>query len=575
MSVSRRALLGGALGGSVTGLVASGALVFGAPEAAYANGLAPTMDEFEAQVVVVGGGLGGVAAALGALRNGASVVLTEATDWIGGQLTSQLVPPDEHRWIEPTLGAYGQTAAYKSLRAAVRQFYKTYFPVTTAFKNDSQPNPGNAWVSRIAADPAVWRMCLWTLLMPYVAGGKLQILLGHRPVAATVSGDRITAVNMAGPDGVTRTVTGQYFVEATETGDLLPLAGAMNVVGREAGGAAGTNELHNTNPTADTEDQQGFTMVLAVGYNRAGGDYRISKPAAYDIHRDAFVKFFSANLFDPTKDYSYDDGPNFWQYRRIAALPSFTAGSFVEEVSLLNYACNDFKTGNLVEVPDTTKQENIAAAKELSSCLLYYLQHEIPRSDGGAGYPALRLRPDVSGTLDGIAKAPYIREARRLVGLGRIAEWHIGVDDRSARLGKPAEECTAADFADTVGTGHYWIDIHPGPKNSGGLWTRCYPYQIPLFAMISRNITNLIAGGKTINTSHVTNGAYRVHPTEWNIGESAGVLAAYCTTARLSPAAVRSTATKLGDYQAKLRAQGVQTTWPAAVRSQWLRPPQT
>jgi hypothetical protein len=68
------------------------------------------------------------------------------------------------------------------------------------------------------------------------------------------------------------------------------------------------------------------------------------------------------------------------------------------------------------------------------------------------------------------------------------------------------------------------------------------------------------------------NGAYRVHPTEWNIGESAGVLAAYCHTARLTPAAVRST--KLGDLQTRLRAQGVQTTWPTTVRSQWLRPPQ-
>jgi hypothetical protein len=34
--------------------------------------------------------------------------------------------------------------------------------------------------------------------------------------------------------------------------------------------------------------------------------------------------------------------------------------------------------------------------------------------------------PEVSGTLNGVAKALYIREARRLVGLGRIAEWNIG-----------------------------------------------------------------------------------------------------------------------------------------------------
>src|SRR4051812_29784219 len=40
--------------------------------------------ETAADVVIVGGGLGGCAAALG---QGLTVVLTEATDWIGGQLT--------------------------------------------------------------------------------------------------------------------------------------------------------------------------------------------------------------------------------------------------------------------------------------------------------------------------------------------------------------------------------------------------------------------------------------------------------------------------------------------------------
>src|SRR3712207_8348422 len=43
---------------------------------------------------------GGCAAALAACRAGLRVVLSEETDWIGGQLTSQAVPPDEHPWIE-------------------------------------------------------------------------------------------------------------------------------------------------------------------------------------------------------------------------------------------------------------------------------------------------------------------------------------------------------------------------------------------------------------------------------------------------------------------------------------------
>ena len=53
------------------------------------------MKEQRTEILVVGGGTGG-----GAVGLGCRVVLTEETDWIGAQLTSQAVPPDEHRWIE-------------------------------------------------------------------------------------------------------------------------------------------------------------------------------------------------------------------------------------------------------------------------------------------------------------------------------------------------------------------------------------------------------------------------------------------------------------------------------------------
>ena len=70
------------------------------------------MNELHCDILIVGAGLGGVAAALAALRLGKSVILTEETDWIGGQMTAQAVPPDEHPWIETT----GCTASYRRLR---------------------------------------------------------------------------------------------------------------------------------------------------------------------------------------------------------------------------------------------------------------------------------------------------------------------------------------------------------------------------------------------------------------------------------------------------------------------------
>ena len=84
--------------------------------------------ELRADVVIVGGGLGGCAAALACLRHGLSVILTEETDWIGGQLTSQGVPPDEHRWIE----SHGATRTYRDLRQGIRRYYRQHYPLTDA-----------------------------------------------------------------------------------------------------------------------------------------------------------------------------------------------------------------------------------------------------------------------------------------------------------------------------------------------------------------------------------------------------------------------------------------------------------
>src|SRR5262245_6853054 len=69
------------------------------------------------EVLIAGGGTGGVAAALAAARKGRSVVLLEETDWIGGQMTAQGVSAlDEHEHIE----SFGGTRSYYEFRNALR-----------------------------------------------------------------------------------------------------------------------------------------------------------------------------------------------------------------------------------------------------------------------------------------------------------------------------------------------------------------------------------------------------------------------------------------------------------------------
>src|SRR5216683_4033639 len=91
-----------------------------------ASPLFPGPKELHADVAIIGGGVGGCAAALAALRNGLRVILTEETDWLGGQLTSQGVPPDEHPWVE----SFGVTRSYRRFRDGVRAYYRRHYPLT-------------------------------------------------------------------------------------------------------------------------------------------------------------------------------------------------------------------------------------------------------------------------------------------------------------------------------------------------------------------------------------------------------------------------------------------------------------
>src|SRR5688572_26158112 len=150
--------------------------------------------ELRTPILIVGGGTGGVAAALAVARRAGQCIVTEPTDWIGGQLTSQAVPPDENRWVEGDDGVQGVTASYQSFRQGVRQWYRENRPLTDEARGNPRLNPGNGWVSRLCCEPRVAHEVLRQMLAPYVASRAVRILLHHEPVAADVQGDRVRAV---------------------------------------------------------------------------------------------------------------------------------------------------------------------------------------------------------------------------------------------------------------------------------------------------------------------------------------------------------------------------------------------
>lgn len=104
----------------------------------------------------------------------------------------------------------------------------------------------------------------------------------------------------------------------------------------------------------------------------------------------------------------------------------------------MNWPQIDFWYAPLLGVSEAERAVAEDEARELTLSFVHWLQSEAPCSDGGVGYPELRLRGDVLGTADGLAREPYIREARRIRALFTITEGHIGREMRGEHTGPPS-----------------------------------------------------------------------------------------------------------------------------------------
>lgn len=530
----------------------------------------PIDEELEAEIAVIGGGTGGTAAALRAARLGHSVILTEETDWIGGQLTAQGVSAlDENRFIEQ----FGGTASYYELREGIREYYRTRYRLTPEAAASPHLNPGNGWVSRLCFEPRVGVEVLRQMLAPSVEAGKARILLETVPVAAETKGDRIEAVVVRGPDNRLTRIRAAFFLDATELGDLLPLAGVEHVIGAESREETGEPDAPEE---ANPEWAQSFTFPFAVELCPEG-DFTIPRPEGYEYFRETQPYTFTVDYLPPRGSVTYrmfDTAPGasgpFWTYRRLIDRANFDDPAFPNDIAMINWPGNDFAGGNLANRDAAGRAEMLRQGRLLSLGFLYWLQTEAPRDDGGTGYPELRLRPDIMGTTHGLSKYPYIREARRIRALKTVVQTEIAAENNPG--------ARAVFFPDSVGIGLYGIDIHACARNQPQVMLGTRPFQIPLGALIPIRVENLLAAAKNIGTTHITNGAYRLHPVEWNIGEAAGALAAYCLSAGTLPHLVATTEEEQRQFQRLLVACGVPLYWyedmplshPAFAAVQWL-----
>jgi hypothetical protein len=531
-----------------------------------------------ADILVAGGGTGGVAAAMMACDLGHRVIMTEETDWVGGQLTAQIVPPDEHPWIEQ----FGCTRRYRDFRNRVRKAYFENSSLSDSARSNPQLNPGKGWVSRLCFEPEVGHDVIQAMLAPYVAKGLLTILLKHKPHSAMVNRDRVEAVRFLNLEtGKFLKVEADVFLDATELGDLLPMTGTEYVVGAES--KADTKEPNAVEGSAEWDNVQGITWCFALA-NDPTGEHRIPKPVQYEKWKDWKPNFWPGPIlgFDVLHAHTgetrelplYGRKPGDWYalfpYRQIVS-PSVLPGK--HPATVVNWPQNDYFEATIMDVDPLPRGDEIPEwfdipgamgpvsavrlhdAKQLSLSLLYWLQNDAPRHDDQPGaYPNLYMSPKLAGTEDGFAKYPYIREARRIQ-----AEYVVKEQDVAAYTNE--NEDRAPSFDDSVGVGAYRIDLHPSTNGANTIDTSTLPFEIPLRSLVPVRMTNLIPACKNLGVTHITNGCYRLHPVEWNIGESAAALASY--TLRMGSAqAVSGSPQKVAELQKLLVNQGVELRWP-------------
>ncbi|ARV60427.1 glucose-inhibited division protein A [Nostocales cyanobacterium HT-58-2] len=442
---------------------------------------------YTADVLVVGGGTGGTAAAIQAARRGARTILVSEFPWLGGMLTSAGVSaPDGNELEAFQTGLWG---------AFVREL--------------QHQQPGgldNSWVSFFSYDPRVGAKIFadWVQELP-----NLLWIQGQVPLEVFQEGNCVYGVRFAD-----LTVKAKITLDATELGDLLALADIPHRWGwelhsewRELSAPADFNSLTQRYPV-----QAPTWVVVMQDFGEAIAPEIPSAP------NDSPSQLQFAGAWD---DYGAE---KFLNYGRLPG------GLF-----MMNWPIhgNDYGKGlgRLIETEESRREflqeclwhsQNFARFIQNQLGRRYGLAHDIfptsPQSIGGGAF----------------ALHPYYRESRRLVGVTTVREQDI----------LPMTGGMVASLnEDAIAIGNYPNDHHyPGvefqvqPKSMlwGGRRTGT-PFTIPYGCLIPLVTDGLLVCEKNISVSHIANGATRLQPVVMGIGQAAGMAAAICVELNLSP----------------------------------------
>jgi hypothetical protein len=459
------------------------------------------MQELTADVLVVGGGTGGTAAAIQAARRGAKTLLVSEFSWLGGMLTSAgVAAPDGNELIALQTGVWGAF-----LQELTRR----------------QPEGLNhGWVSFFTYDPRIGARIFadWVAALP-----NLQWIAGQTPEAVFVHENRVTGVAFQD-----YTVRAKLTIDGTELGDLLALGEVPYRWGWELQAEFGepSAPLYPNLLTQQYPVQAPTWVVVMQDYGEGETAPEIPAPPTDDPDR-----FTGA----------WDDygGDRFLNYGRLPG------NRFMINWPLKG---NDYGEGVDRLLSTEQRREFLCEARWHTQSFARFIQTQLGRRYG----LATDIFPVEGGTasLGGGAYAlqPYYREGRRLQGLTTLREQDILPLRKGCVAPLPitvsAQGCTQAEnVCDAIAVGNYPNDHHypsgdialkPKSMRWGGRWTGT-PFTIPYRSLVPIDTDGLLACEKNLSVSHMANGATRLQPLVLGIGQAAGMAAALCVEQGCQP----------------------------------------
>jgi hypothetical protein len=427
-------------------------------------------------ILVVGGGTGGIAAGIQAARMGILTTIVESTTMLGGMLTAAGVSCTDGNDSLPS-------GIWQEFRQALYKHYRVH-------------NLSTGWVSETCFEPHVGD----SIFKSWAAKErKLQVLYQWHFSGVTLNNNRIETVYFTDNRGMSLTVSPMIIIDATELGDVFAAAGVSYDLGTEDP-ALSTEKM----APGKTDIIQDLTWVAVLKDYGPGKDMTIPKPRDYDPSL-----YYCCCTSAPCQEKAYAvDAKGMLNY---ALLPN--------KKFMLNWPAhgNDYYL-NVIEEKAGSREKKYQLPKERTLGFIYFIQTTL-------GFRNLGLAKD---ELDhGLALIPYNREGRRMKGIVRL---------NVNQLSNPFDQYEKL-YRTAISVGDYPVDHHHS-ENPGTPIIK-FPsipsFSIPMGALIPQNVNNLIVCDKGISVSNIVNGATRLQPVVLLTGQAAGAMAAVAIMNKVEP----------------------------------------